>query len=254
MNRRSFAYFSIGLFFLAASDPACAQQSKFRQSFSSLVLQSAVANAPPPGINAIQTTELIVDVSRPLSISEYEQSLMVPDATNAFINSITALGITYTVNDLTASLNKLRAKNVQASKAFLDNLLLADVLLNEMRKNQSSVVAVPLPPQSAPSRPDASASRAPFNLGAIEGTYRYEPYSNAWQEGTLEPTGDFRLKWTNKANISWGLTADLQTGVLRKDEGSPYQDQPNGKEFIIARDAMGNVTGFQFCGSFYKKQ
>lgn len=255
MNTRSFAYFLLGLAFLAASNPTYAQHS----------------------VNAIHSEYIISDPNRPLAAFEYEQILLVPDAANVLVNAISALGINYTADDLRTSLSKLKAKNVQASRPFFDNLILGDALLNEMRRgklpaanvvrpNPPTQLAITSPQPGAPpassqfatatSNPTPVASTAavgPFNLGSIEGTYRFEPYSNAWQEGTLEAIGDFRLKWTNRAGVSWGLTANLQTGVLTKDNGSPYQEQPNGREFIVTRDPMGNVTGFQFQGAFYKK-
>lgn len=162
------------------------------------------------------------------------------------INALKALGITTTPEAVQASLNKFKAANVLLQMQDLRTIIILDAVVNELKKSLAS------PPQGG-GPTVIPASVPPLSAGAMEGTYRYEPYSNAWQEGTLSLTGDFRMKWTNKAGASWGLTADLASGVLRKDEGSPYQNEPNGKEFIFARDAMGNVSGFQFKGDFYKR-
>lgn len=170
----------------------------------------------------------------------------VPISGNAISSPLAGLGITYTVEDLFAAHRKFQAKDVEIRYQDVLTLFIADAILSEMRKSLASI------PQSGGGGATRTASLSPLSVGAIEGTYRHEPFANNWHQGTLEPTGDFRLKWTNQAGTSWGLTVDLQSGVLRKDEGSPYQNE-NGKEFVIARDAMGNVVGFQFKGEFYKK-
>jgi hypothetical protein len=90
-------------------------------------------------------------------------------------------------------------------------------------------------------------------LESVAGSYRYEPYSNAWQQGTLQIVGDAKLRWTNQANVAWELTLDPQTGALHKDEGTPYQDKVNGRDFLISRDTNGKVLGFWFQNDWYKR-
>lgn len=96
-------------------------------------------------------------------------------------------------------------------------------------------------------------SASPLTLRSIAGTYRYEPYSNNWHQGTITVESNGQLRWTNQAGVSWNMNPDLQTGVLQKEAGSPYQDQPNGQTFVVQRDGSGNITGFQFQGETYKR-
>lgn len=109
------------------------------------------------------------------------------------------------------------------------------------------------PPTSASGSGSAPAQSGTLSLQSIAGTYRYEPYSNNWHQGTITIVNNAGLRWTNQAGVSWDMTPDLQTGVLQKAEGSPYQDQPNGRAFIVQRDASGQITGFQFQGETYKR-
>lgn len=135
-------------------------------------------------------------------------------------------------------------KRGNATNVFLANVLTADYLATQIKQVQLAKGGA----QTQSQTPTQSKT-----LESIAGSYRYEPYSNAWQQGTLQMSGNAKLKWTNQANISWGLTLDPNTGALHKDEGTPYQDKVNGKDFLVSRDTNGKVLGFWFQNDWYKR-
>lgn len=82
---------------------------------------------------------------------------------------------------------------------------------------------------------------------ALPGKYTHYPIENDWHQGHIIMSD--KLKWGNKAGVSWGLEA---TGgdILTVDESCPCQ----GKQFTVYRDEFGQVTGFTFEGSFYVRE
>ena len=69
-------------------------------------------------------------------------------------------------------------------------------------------------------RINAQGDRVGFVAG-LTGTYRRDPYQNAWHLGSLTENGDNYL-WTNEAGVSWNMSLDTQNLVLR-DVNGPYQ-------------------------------
>jgi tetratricopeptide (TPR) repeat protein len=99
---------------------------------------------------------------------------------------------------------------------------------------------------------------------ALAGHYHRVPAENDTHTGTLavEPTSgnaNPKLKWTNKAGVSWQLTANLKHGSLNTGEDCPYYEtEPEtGRAFhlILKRNANGEpqpeIRGFKFLGEFY---
>lgn len=95
----------------------------------------------------------------------------------------------------------------------------------------------------------------------LSGHYQRDPKENNWHGGELKQEGDKhspRFRWTNRAGVSWALTADLAHGRLLCAKGSPYFDKETGGSFIIEmRPASGAakpaIAGFHFNGDFYKR-
>ena len=69
-------------------------------------------------------------------------------------------------------------------------------------------------------RINSQGDRVGFVAG-LTGTYRRDPYQNAWHLGTLTENGDNYL-WTNEAGVSWNMSLDTQNLVLQ-DVNGPYQ-------------------------------
>ncbi|MBX9570146.1 MAG: hypothetical protein K2X77_14710 [Candidatus Obscuribacterales bacterium] len=157
----------------------------------------------------------------------------------------TLFNMPYTESDFQKSWTKIVGgdnKRGQASNEWIAQALTTDFLVTQIKQLQLAKAGAQM------QTPTASQT-----LQSVAGSYRYEPYSNGWQQGTLQIVGSGKLRWTNQANVSWGLTLDPQTGALRKDEGTPYQDKVNGKDFLISRDTNGNVLGFWFQNDWYKR-
>ncbi len=118
--------------------------------------------------------------------------------------------------------------------------------------NPPTPVNPPNPP--TPTNPTTPSNLSPLTAPMVYGVYRYEPYSNGYHEGTIQPLGNGNLRWTNQAGVSWDLHPDLNSGVLRKDAGSVYQDMPGGQQFQIVRGSNGQVTGFRFMNEIYSRK
>lgn len=105
-------------------------------------------------------------------------------------------------------------------------------------------------------RPPAEQPSIVRSASDVLGTYRYEPYSNQWHQGTIEASGPNTFIWRNQAGVSWALTPGgaAPFGVLNTDAGCPYWNSPGGKTFEIQRDASGKVIGFRFQGELYRRQ
>ena len=88
----------------------------------------------------------------------------------------------------------------------------------------------------------------------LVGTYRRLPVENNYHIGTisLQNLSTSGLLWSNQANVSWSLTADLQNNQLLTGSTNPYQSSPNGKFFTL-QVRSGTLTGFMFNGEMYTK-
>ncbi|CAN5902764.1 hypothetical protein BH11VER1_BH11VER1_12140 [soil metagenome] len=117
---------------------------------------------------------------------------------------------------------------------------------------------VPIVTRQAVRVPDLSKIVTPEMLA---GRYQCDPVENGWHAGGLTIEGDKSspsYRWTNKAEVSWKLTADLVHASLQCDTNSPYFKQESGKSFRIEMQpttggAKPAVAGFQFNGAFYKR-
>jgi len=97
-------------------------------------------------------------------------------------------------------------------------------------------------------RPDGS-------IPGILGAYRRLPVENPWHEGEIsrnDPANGASLRWANKAGVSWGLTPDLQKGVLLTGPDNPYDDTGSRAFELDVRN--GEVVGFWFNHEFYVRE
>ncbi len=90
-----------------------------------------------------------------------------------------------------------------------------------------------------------------ITVAMVPGVYRHEPMQNDWHMGSIVPDGD-RLRWTNKAGASWGLTPDLANQRLLTGPDNPYYAQ-GLREFKLVI-SNGQITGFQFAGGTYTRE
>ncbi len=117
---------------------------------------------------------------------------------------------------------------------------------------------VPIVTRQEVRAPDLSRIVTPEML---PGLYRRDPKENNWHEGELKQEGDkhsSRFRWTNRAGVSWALTADLAHARLLCAKGSPYSDKETGSSFVIEMQpasgaAKPAIAGFHFNGGFYKR-
>lgn len=97
----------------------------------------------------------------------------------------------------------------------------------------------------------------------LAGTYVHQPVENDWHVGTLEVVSEDdkpRIKWTNRAGVSWFLYLDLQRGLLRTGPDCPYYDPRHSEasafRLKLMKDENGRwqarVIGFVFQGGLYK--
>ncbi len=124
---------------------------------------------------------------------------------------------------------------------------------------RQSPTVVPEAPKPAPAAPTTSAvPPAPvgITLAMVPGTYRRTPALNDWHTGTITNIRG-QLKWTNKAGVSWNLTADLADGRLRTGDDNPYYKlgRADYREFTLVV-SKGQITGFTFGGQaeVYERQ
>lgn len=95
------------------------------------------------------------------------------------------------------------------------------------------------------------AAQAELPNGLL-GDYRRFPVENPWHEGTIslvEDSGEFLLRWTNRAGVSWVLYPELQRGRLRTGEGNPYLEA--GATHFELEQREGEVVAFWFNGEHY---
>jgi hypothetical protein len=124
---------------------------------------------------------------------------------------------------------------------------------------RQSPTVVPAAPKPVPATATASAppaAPAGITLAMVSGTYRRTPALNDWHTGTITNIRG-QLKWTNKAGVSWSLTADLANGRLRTSEDNPYYKlgRDDYREFRLVV-SKGQITGFTFGGEgeVYERQ
>ena len=85
------------------------------------------------------------------------------------------------------------------------------------------------------------------NLRSIADTYRRLPVQNDWHTGSIEiveQNGNVKLRWKNKAGVSWNLIPALEKGILKTDQTNPYYNSGQREFRLKIRD--GKVIGFQF--------
>ncbi|MDH5563718.1 MAG: hypothetical protein OEY91_08880, partial [Nitrospirota bacterium] len=90
-----------------------------------------------------------------------------------------------------------------------------------------------------------------ITVAMVPGSYQRNPVQNGWHMGSIVPDGD-RLRWTNKAGASWGLTPDLANQRLLTGPDNPYYAQ-GLREFKLVI-SNGQITGFQFAGGTYTRE
>ena len=101
-----------------------------------------------------------------------------------------------------------------------------------------------------PSEATEQASTYQESLTSLIGTYRLQPMMNDWHEGQIQADGN-KLKWTNKAGVSWGLTPDFQNNTLRTDSNNPYYED-GAREFKILFHG-DQISGFTFGDGVYQR-
>ncbi len=85
------------------------------------------------------------------------------------------------------------------------------------------------------------------NLRSIAGAYRRLPVENDWHAGSIEiveQNGNVKLRWKNKAGVSWNLIPASENGILETDTTNPYYNSGQREFRLKMRD--GKVIGFQF--------
>ena len=92
-----------------------------------------------------------------------------------------------------------------------------------------------------------------ISIQDLLGTYRRLPVQNNYHVGTiaLKSASSNTLVWTNQANVTWTLTADLINNQLITNNDNPYQNTPGGKNFNLQFQS-GALIGFIFNGELYK--
>jgi hypothetical protein len=100
----------------------------------------------------------------------------------------------------------------------------------------------------------SSTTNNAVGIQDLVGTYRRLPVENNYHVGTisLQNASSGGLLWTNQANVSWSLSADLQNNQLLTGNTNPYLSSPNGKYFTLQFQS-GTLTGFMFNGELYTK-
>ena len=97
----------------------------------------------------------------------------------------------------------------------------------------------------------------------LVGTYVHFPLDNDYHVGNLEIVSQHQglvvMRWTNRANVSWLLTADLDRGLLHAEPSSPYfKSNPiNGRTFEIVTTELPSgklkIEGFRFLSEIYRR-
>ena len=97
----------------------------------------------------------------------------------------------------------------------------------------------------------------------LVGAYKAKIASNDWHEGSIsivKKGGEYPLRWTNKAGVSWGLRFDKKSGTLITGPGNPYKQHGGVHTHfkpILKKSREGNylpeVAGFSFSGGEYLK-
>jgi hypothetical protein len=101
-----------------------------------------------------------------------------------------------------------------------------------------------------------------FSLGTANqwyfyapGRYRHEPKKNPWHEGKIEaiPGAEGQFRWTNEQDVSWCLTGDSVTGVLKTGSDCPYiKTDKVHLEFIPVWE-KSVMSGFYYQENLYKR-
>lgn len=89
----------------------------------------------------------------------------------------------------------------------------------------------------------------PLEATALLGSYQRNPVENDWHKGQITAGANNTLIWTNAAGVSWKLTPDLASKVLRTGADNPYINEGVRDFTIELRD--GKVTGFSFGGDTF---
>ncbi len=97
---------------------------------------------------------------------------------------------------------------------------------------------------------------ADLDESALLGTYMREPVENEWHVGTIALGEEGQLRWTNDAGVSWGLTPDLEEGLLITGPECPYDSD---FRLEASKDPMSGLfsdtlAGFRFNGELYALQ
>lgn len=93
----------------------------------------------------------------------------------------------------------------------------------------------------------------------VAGRYARENPENGYHEGTIDVArGGFA--WTNKAGVSWKLSADLEKNILGCGADSPYfeTNPDDGRAFVLVVEknpdgSPRGVEGFYYLKEFYKR-
>lgn len=90
---------------------------------------------------------------------------------------------------------------------------------------------------------------------AFVGTYERRPVENSWHVGSIElikTDGKSRLRWKNKAGVSWYLSPGKDGLTLNTDRSNPYYDS-GARQFRFVR-RNGKLIGFQFQSDLYVRE
>src|SRR5262249_41363283 len=142
-----------------------------------------------------------------------------------------ALGIGYSDSDLNNTWTKLtQSEAITVSPEGLENLLLLDAVFKANKETVASGAS------ALKTQERVQAANEAFT-NSIVGNYHREPVENGWHQGTIQKSADGKLTWTNQANVSWPLVVEFQGQyTVLKCEGSPYQDQKGGSQFVVIVD------------------
>ncbi|MEM7375992.1 MAG: hypothetical protein AAF460_00670 [Pseudomonadota bacterium] len=80
---------------------------------------------------------------------------------------------------------------------------------------------------------------------SLAGRYENHEYDvggkNDWHFVTLERTDNGALRWSNRAGVSWLLSATDDANLFRIGDDSPYWGEPGQQDLRVYRDARGVV-------------